>query len=123
MKLIFGILYFSVMDEIPAYLLSFSIACESLILSVFSSLYTVYARYMTSSDSSDPDGVELVTGFLRKLCCFLCVPLICAAIVAIIQLVRLWNNYPDYRISYIFIVILIIAVPYPAIQITRKMND
>lgn len=111
------------MDEIPAYLLSFSIACESLILSVFSSLYTVYARYMTSSDSSDPDGVELVTGFLRKLCCFLCVPLICAAIVAIIQLVRLWNNYPDYRISYIFIVILIIAVPYPAIQITRKMND
>lgn len=101
--------------QLALWLFTALIAVESLLVSVFGNLYTVYARYWTA------DGAP-ICDTIRRMSYILSVVIMLAGILA---LYSLWNLYCNvYELTFyiaLALALIVALIPIPAVVISWKL--
>ena len=101
--------------EFAEFLISALIAAESLLVSAFGSLYSVYGAYMTT-------GAAPICAVLRWLCLLLTLVVVVSALLAVYATYQVQLASPRIpRLVLVGLYLIVLLIPVPAGVITWRM--
>lgn len=104
-------------EQVAMFLVSALIAVESLLMSAFGSLYSVYARYMTQQGGP-------ICGVLRGISYSLTAVIIVAAVVSLYALKTLWESTAGILPQWVIVAMasIVIFPPMASILLSVQMR-